>query len=436
MRILILTAATGGGHKRTGAALKEAIQANNPTAYVNVMDALEACGERFNKTVTGGYHYMATKVPKIYGQAYKMADNETPLNSFMDKINSQMSIKLLPAIVAQMPDVIVSCHPFVTKMLGTLKGKGYIIQPVISIITDFAGHRAYIDEHIDKYVVANDDMIAEMVVKYKVPQQKVFSLGIPIFPEFYEKPDKNKVLAQLGFSPELPTLLIMAGSFGVTDILAIYENLCECETEFQIIVITGKNQKLYNAFEKLLNREIKEFDIAPEDEAESKKQSNKVAEQIKGTFKDTTDKIKESFKDGISELPFVHYTRTTNKSKPTKLLYFINNVQDYMHCADLIVTKPGGLTVSESLAAALPMAIFRAIPGQESDNADYLVRHGMAVILSKGHSGARMIESLLSSPEQLEQMRRNCQTFFKQQSAKNVYGLIKTTFEEWKRRFV
>lgn len=424
MRILILTASTGGGHKRASAALKNYICEHDSAAVVKIVDAFEYLGPLINKTISEGYHYLATKTPKIYGHAYRFSDNESILNSFVSKANSQMSIKLLPLIAEFRPDAIVTCHPFVTKMMGVLKSKKYITTPVIAIITDFAGHRAYIDDYVDQYVVANDDMIAEMVVKYNVDRRKVHPLGIPIFSSFYEEPDKEKILSELGFTPDLPVLLIMAGSFGVTDILQIYENLIDMETPYQIIVITGKNKRLHEAFEKMLNKDISEFEYTDYEEGNSKKYSklSEMSEQLSD--------IADQLKDIINEISFVNkYTRTTTATKPTKLFYFVDNVQDYMHVSDLIITKPGGLTVSESLATNLPLAIFRAFPGQEEDNADYLVRHNIAITINKGRAGAQQINSLIKDADRLSAMKENCRRYSKRQSAENIYQLIRDTVD-------
>jgi len=442
MKILILTASTGGGHRRASQALMDAIVQNDSSAVVKVSDALEFCGHRFNKTVSEGYHYMATKTPKIYGRAYRLSDNDNLLNSLVAKINAQMSIRLLPLIAEFKPDCIVTCHPFAAKMMAVLKRKRYITAPIIAIITDFAGHRAYMDEHVDKYVVATDDMIGELVVKYNISQEKIYSLGIPINKEFYEIPDKETILNNLGFSQNLPIILIMAGSFGVTDILQIYENLLDLKTPHQIIVITGKNKRLYDAFEKMLNKDITEFEYLDNTSEEirnadpnlKRRRFSEFTNQISDITGQIKDTIKETISDTLNDLPFnigfvKKYIRTTTSTKPTKLFYFVDNVQDYMHISDLLITKPGGLTVSESLASGLPLAVFRAFPGQEADNADYLIRRGMAISIGKGRSGARQVEEILTDREKLALMKRNCLLYYKKESAKNIYLLICKTIE-------
>ena len=96
-----------------------------------------------------------------------------------------------------------------------------------------------------------------------------------------------------------------------------------------------------------------------------------------------------------------------------------------MHAADLLVTKPGGLTVSEALACNLPMAVFDAIPGPEDDNANFLKTHDMCVHLEKGSNFAQEISQLLQEKKRLQAMRENCAGFDKSQSIPNLLALIR-----------
>ena len=109
---------------------------------------------------------------------------------------------------------------------------------------------------------------------------------------------------------------------------------------------------------------------------------------------------------------------------PTRLIYFTDEVEKYMHASDLLVTKPGGLTVSEALACNLPMAVFDAIPGQEEDNANFLLQHEMAIRIQKGEDCADSIRALLQDHERLEKMRSSCASFDKSQSPTNILSLI------------
>jgi processive 1,2-diacylglycerol beta-glucosyltransferase len=160
----------------------------------------------------------------------------------------------------------------------------------------------------------------------------------------------------------------MAGSFGVTGVLDFYEQLAQTGEKIQMIVITGRNIKLFDHFDK----KIQELD----------------------------------------------------SSRNTKLLYFVDNVEDYMHIADLIVTKPGGLTVTESIACHLPMAIYSAYPGQEEDNVDFLLNQNAAVLIDK-KNGAKQIIDLLNSPEKHNEMRENCKKLALPNAAEDIFNLAK-----------
>ena len=113
----------------------------------------------------------------------------------------------------------------------------------------------------------------------------------------------------------------------------------------------------------------------------------------------------------------------------TNLLYFVKNVEDYMHISDLIVTKPGGLTVTESLACSLPMAIYSAFPGQERDNAEFLLNKGAAIMLQK-KTGADDIVNLVKNTEKLEEMKAKCRELHRPDSAEKIFRLAQKLCNE------
>lgn len=365
MKIMLLTAATGGGHLRAAHAIEQYIHDNTDCGAVTV-DALKAIGHLLDKTVCDSYLFMAKKVPGLFGKLYKGSNKENFFSGLVPKLSGRFSKGLLPSIEEYGPDVIITTHPFATEMVSNLKEAGLVQAPLICIITDYGAHRAYIANRVDAYVVASEDMVAELE-SLGVAPEKVYPFGIPVHGVFFQKEDRDALLLEQGLDPELPTVLFMAGSFGVSNIIKLYRELGQTDVAMQAVVITGKNQKLYNAFEREL---------------------------------------------------------ASGSPIPTKLVFFTQTVEKYMRASDLLVTKPGGLTVSEALACGLPMAVFDAIPGQEEDNADFLASHGMCVRLCKGANFAEEISSLLREKERLSAMRENCRGFDKSQSIPNMIELI------------
>lgn len=372
MKILILSAATGGGHLRASHAIESYLLENTTDVEVKVVDALKTIHPILDKTVCEGYHFLATKTPKMFGLLYQKSNEESPLAQMVPKFNSLFGVRLMPLLEEYQPDVIIATHPFVTEMVSHLKEKGHVKAPLICVMTDYGPHKAWISDKVDAYIVSNEDMIPDMEAM-GVRREIVFPFGIPVYDVFFDKADKAALLEELGMQRDVLTILIMAGSFGVSNILQIYEDIVCLDFPFQIIVITGRNEKLFQAFED----KIEECRISPQ----------------KGC-------------------------------KHTRLVFFTNEVEKYMHASDLIITKPGGLTVSEALACNVPLAVFDAIPGQEEDNANFLMSHDMAVRIRKGDDCAGTISELLQNREKLEKMRQSCQSFDKSQSSKNILSLI------------
>lgn len=428
MRVLIMSASTGGGHMRTSQALEKYIMQNNPNDVVRVVDALEYAGHLYNKTVSGGYEFMAKNTPALYGSFYNTANKDNTLSNMAEKFNKSFSKKLVPLILEFLPDVIIVVHAFAAEMVSTLRTKYSMQIPIICIITDFGPHKMYLQPGIDRFVVSNDDMLP-FLAQAGVNPQKTHVLGIPIDSSFYEKFDKTELKKEMGLDPKLQTILLMAGSFGVTDILRIYQELSNTEYPFQMIVITGKNQKLFDAFERLLTREeLPESATAEESQDFARKSLSKEISEI---LKDSAESIKHSIKESFYETRIVQriYPNRAGE-KPTKLLYFVNDINKYMTVADLIITKPGGLTVSESITMGLPMAIFKAFPGQEEDNERFLLNKNVAIKLPKNGNSGEAIVNLLKSPERLAAMKQACGTLYKGNSAESVYNLAKELIEE------
>ena len=215
MKILILSAATGGGHLRASHAIEKYISENSTGNEVVVVDALKSINAVLDKTVCEGYHFLATKTPKVFGQLYRKSNEESLLSNLVTRFTSVFSQKLIFLIKEQKPDIILSTHPFATEMVSHLKKKGIVNVPLICLMTDYGPHRAWIADHVDAYIVSTQDMIPEMN-EMGVPTEKIYPFGIPVGDVFYNQGDKPALLKKFGMDEDVPTILIMAGSFGVT----------------------------------------------------------------------------------------------------------------------------------------------------------------------------------------------------------------------------
>lgn len=407
MRVLLLAATIGGGHMRAAMALKEYILQNDPDAVVKIYDTIQYVSPLLNKAVTGSYEYMAKKTPQLFGGFYKSSDKNTPINKTVEVALNGLRKRLLPLVQEFQPDIVVTTHSFATEMITALKTKEDLHFPVISVVTDFAVHKTYINEGVDAYILSSTEMVNQMIVRGQ-PKEILYPYGIPIKSEFLEPCDLQKAYEEEGLNPDLPTVLLMAGSFGVTDVLKIYHKVVKSEADFQIVLITGKNEKLYETFEKYLSK----IDI------------NNTMYEIARLYPNARQQSSKSSS--------IHHARQLKPSKPTKLLYFTDEVEKYMQMSSLILTKPGGLTVTEAIATGLPMAIFKPIPGQEEQNADYLCRNGMAVRLKNDKTCTETITDLLTHPEKLAAMREAVLRKNNGNSAAKIYALMQQLIEKYR----
>ena len=412
MNIIILTASTGGGHNRAANALKEYIGSSAPDARVEIIDAIEECSSILNSVIVKGYKALVTFTPALFGALYKTSDKPSPTADLINLIYSQCSKRLYPLIKELDPDAVISCHPFTAGIFAYMKRKMDYDVPLISIITDFIPHRSYIIDGVDAYITASRDGKDILTASYGIPEDKVFFYGHPVYQKFYEDQGRGRgeILSELGLDPEKQTVLVMAGSFGVSDILKIYEKLVNIDADYQLIVITGRNKRLYEAFEKLLGGE-KEFETDEGPDLLRNIPSDSILWTLYNNGELAKEKITSTFR------------RSTENKKPTKLFFFVDNVDDYMHASDLIITKPGGLTTSESIACALPMAVFKAYPGQEEQNAELLMKYGIAITLDKGESVTEQVGELLNDTEKLRAMREACRRYMRKNSCENIYEL-------------
>ena len=237
MKILLLTAATGGGHLRASNAVERYIR-DNTGHDVKSVDTLKAVGRFLDKTVCDSYLFMAKKVPALFGRLYKQTNKQNLFSDLVPKLSGMFSNLLLPAIEAYHPDVIITTHPFATEMVSDLKEDGSVTAPLICILTDYGVHRAWIADYVDAYVVASDDMVPELMT-FGVPKEKIYPFGIPVHDVFFDREDRSMILRDLNFDPELPTLLFMAGSFGVSNIIKLYRDLTETNVKMQISLPSG-----------------------------------------------------------------------------------------------------------------------------------------------------------------------------------------------------
>jgi len=365
MKVLILSISAGGGHIHAARAIETYIKIKNPNSEVKVIDTLKYINPLIDKVVIGSYLKSIKISPSIFGKLYDFIDSDDGFANVSNRFNELMALRIFPLINEFAPDIIISTHFFTTEMLSILKVKNKISIPCICLLTDYSSHSSWIHSEIDAYVVSNSDMIGELEDK-GVDPSIIHDLGIPVNPNFMEKYDKKETLINLGLSPNKLTILVMGGTLGLGKIRNLYEELKRVDRDFQMIIITGSNKKLYSELIKL---------------------------------KETS-------------------------TKETTVIGFTDEVNKYMQACDLLLTKPGGLTITEALVCNTSLGLFSPIPGQEEKNAQFLLRHNLAVNIGDVKNCKESVENLISDTMKLNEMSEACKSFAKPNSGEDIYNLM------------
>ncbi len=320
MKIVIATATAGAGHVQAAAALEEAWRAKRPGDVVERLDVLEFTPRLFSKIYSSGYVRLIEHAPELYAWGFRKSDDHEKL------VRHQRARRLLPRLVAERflrhlrrtrPDAVVCTHFLPLELAGNLGRRGGFRPLVASVVTDFEAHAFWMEPSVDCWFVAAEETGARLVAR-GAPEGDVLATGIPISAKFSEKLSPTALRKRDGLDPDLPTLLVLGGGFGMGPVSEILEALDRIERRLQIVVVAGRNERLRT---KLAS------------------ERHRHAVHVHG---------------------------------------FVTNMNELMAAADLIVTKPGGLTTSEALALGRALLVVNPIPGQEAANADFLLAHGAA----------------------------------------------------------
>ena len=254
MKVLIFYAAYGGGHLSAANAIKEEIQKNYKDYEIEMIECMEYLNKVVNYLTIKSYEEMAKKMPKMWGRIYK-ASRKGVIATISNSSNKIFAGKLGKLINQINPDQIISTHPFSTQMCGILKSKGKLNLKVSTILTDFKYHEQWLVKHeyLEEYFVSNEKMKQD-VIDYGIDKNKVYAFGMPISARFGEKYNKEEILKEFNLKENLKTILFFAGGkMGLArkNIFEYMKTLVENSEKFQIIAISGKNQKIYEKFKEI-----------------------------------------------------------------------------------------------------------------------------------------------------------------------------------------
>jgi processive 1,2-diacylglycerol beta-glucosyltransferase len=215
MKILVIHATAGAGHKKAAEAVYNTLCADGHNA--RLVDALDYTNPLFKITYPETYTFLVTKFPQVWGVFFALLNVVwlQPLVRVVRRIyNGLNSHKLEQFLIAEQFDVIITTQFLSAEVAAYLKRTRKIKSKVICVVTDFDVHRIWINTGIDIYTVASP-FTRDRVISLGIAPEHVFVTGIPTDAPFSKPVDVAALKAKLGMRPDMFTVLIATGSFGM-----------------------------------------------------------------------------------------------------------------------------------------------------------------------------------------------------------------------------
>ena len=366
-KILIAYANAGAGHKKAALAVEGAFkEINRGDIETKVIDTLDYSTPFFKAGYPASYLFMVNKIPYIWGLFYYLLDTRIfyrCIARYGRRLHNSLGFQGLVKFLNEYnPDLVINAHFLGSEVMVNMKKKSMLKNTkLISVVTDYMPHSFWVDKTIDYYCVAQEETKKELT-KRGVAAEEIKVFGIPVNRAFGIKKDKKQICAKIGIDDKKKTVLIGSGGFGVGPIKELVKGLIDVKEAEQILVICGNNQKLYNDINEIIQ----------------------------------------------------------NDGGRVKAYPYVENMDEMMSVADVIVTKSGGMTSSEAMAEDLPMVITSAIPGQEARNSNYLVNSGVAVKACSVKKTKEVITELFSFAQKLESLKKRIKEIKKPNSSRDI----------------
>lgn len=356
-KILILTANYGNGHMQVAKTLYDECKSQG-FEHVIVSNLYQES----NPIVSEVTQYLYLKSFSIGKQFYRLFyyGVDKIYNKRKFNIYLKMGNKRLDELIQlHNPDIIIITFPMI--VVPEYRNKTGKVIPTFNVMTDFCLHKIWVHENIDRYYVATD-YVKQKLVEIGTHPSDVKVTGIPIRPQFEADVPKSIIYKKYGLSSDKKVLLIMAGAHGV---LKNVKELCEAlllDSEVQIVVVCGKNVAL---------------------------------------------------KQSLSDLEQAHPDQL-------KALGYVEQIDELFRVTDCMITKPGGITLTEATAIGVPVILYKPVPGQEKENALFFEDYGAAIVINRHEDILESVTNLLQDEEKLNTMKQNIKKLHLKQSSQTI----------------
>ncbi|MDD5208918.1 MAG: glycosyltransferase [Elusimicrobiales bacterium] len=337
LKVALIYGAKPSGHYAAAKAVAEFLP---PSIIEPVFVDLSEVYPDLGPFVARTYLQLLSKTPAVWDYVYDNDFVAFAASALRESILPFSSQRLADLLIRKNISAAISTQAFSSLLIT--KNRGLARLPLFSVLTDFCAHAYWPPKGVTAYF-APEKAAAAALKEKGAPPEKIFLTGIPVRKEFTgPQPGKAAARKELGLAPDLFTVLITGGSRGLGDLFSAAQAVKPLLGRIQAVVLCGSNRRLCRQAEKELDE--KKF------------------------------------------LRFVDFT-------DSPALYYA--------AADLVVGKPGGVTLAETMALAKPFIIYSPLPGQEERNTSFLRRHRLAVTAASPEQLPALIKKYLAAPQAL-----------------------------------
>lgn len=346
MRVLILSCNTGQGHNSAAAAIKEALAENGIAC--DIEDALRFISDNISELISDWHVRIYRYMPWLFRAGYNYADSHRGVfkpDSTAYRFLTKSTDRLYEFCSSTRYDAIICTHTFSGLIVTDMCEKYKYSVPTYFVATDYTCSPGAEQGHMNRYFIPSE-ALADEFVKCGLPAGNMVASGIPIREMFFKRVPKEIAKQAFHIPTDHKHILMMCGSMGCGPIEKLVRLFSERISEEQeLTVVCGTNKGLYQ-------------------------------------------KLDSKF----------------SQNKHIHILGYTESIALLMSGADLYLTKPGGISVTEATAMGLPMVFVNAVAGCEEHNMQYFINHGAAVTAETPKALVELSFSLLADNAALERM--------------------------------
>jgi 1,2-diacylglycerol 3-beta-galactosyltransferase len=316
--VLILFSDTGGGHRAAAKALDSALRTLDRSVRVTWCDPLIGQGRPVVRRICSLYPTLTKHAPVAWGAIFHCAATRPAFVAIRALLRAQLRPVLERRIAEVQPDVVVSVHSLLNHVTAEVIRRDPRPRALMTAVTDLVCiHRGWACPDADLVVVPTEEA-ERAVLRYRVPEERVRLLGMPVDLGFRspEPGERTALRRRLGLEEERPTVLVTGGGEGSGGLRDQVRALAADAAPWQVIVVCGRNERLRR---QLLRMRF---------------------------------------------------------PTPTLVLGFVDNMPELMRASDLAVGKAGPGAIAEALHAGIPLVLTGYLPGQERGNVRYVTDSG------------------------------------------------------------